>query len=145
MFASNEGDPIINSPMCEMTHWSEWSSCTTTCGPGKKTKSRNFRHKKHRKHCKAVANRPDLQQTIDCENEPCEGQEETKVSETSREEGEASGAGAGEQEAGTEDGEESVEILETWLEVYTYIQVANIDGSSKFAINHVKTIKFINN
>nr|XP_012150416.1 PREDICTED: spondin-1-like isoform X6 [Megachile rotundata] len=66
-----ERHPVSNTEMCALENWSSWSSCTTTCGPGHKTRSRNFREKKHRKICKAGMDRSDFQQTIDCENEPC--------------------------------------------------------------------------
>ncbi|KAK0164904.1 hypothetical protein PV328_003471 [Microctonus aethiopoides] len=71
----NHEGTILDTPACELNEWSDWSSCTTSCGDGSMTRSRNFIHKKNRKHCKAVANGPDLQQTIDCENEPCENEE----------------------------------------------------------------------
>ncbi|KAK0182978.1 hypothetical protein PV327_001057 [Microctonus hyperodae] len=71
----NHEGTILDTPACELNEWSDWSSCTTSCGDGSMTRSRNFIHKKNRKHCKAVANGPELQQTIDCENEPCENEE----------------------------------------------------------------------
>ncbi|XP_029174567.1 spondin-1 isoform X4 [Nylanderia fulva] len=68
-------DGLLDSEKCELTPWSSWSSCSSTCGEGSKTRSRNFRHKKHRKQCKAVPNGPRLQESIDCENEPCESED----------------------------------------------------------------------
>ncbi|XP_066589883.1 spondin-1 isoform X2 [Prorops nasuta] len=64
---------LMDSEMCSLTDWSEWSYCSSTCGPGSKTRSRNFRHKKHRKLCRSMPEGPELQQTMDCENRPCRG------------------------------------------------------------------------
>ncbi|XP_029174565.1 spondin-1 isoform X2 [Nylanderia fulva] len=72
-------DGLLDSEKCELTPWSSWSSCSSTCGEGSKTRSRNFRHKKHRKQCKAVPNGPRLQESIDCENEPCESEDMEEV------------------------------------------------------------------
>ncbi|XP_044007829.1 spondin-1 isoform X11 [Aphidius gifuensis] len=70
-----EEGTILSTPECELSEWSTWSSCTTTCGEGSTTRSRNFIHKKHRKKCKAIANGPQLQETFDCDNGPCENSE----------------------------------------------------------------------
>ncbi|XP_044594541.1 spondin-1-like isoform X4 [Cotesia glomerata] len=63
---------ILDTPDCKLSEWGEWSSCTTSCGEGETTRSRIFVHKKHRKRCKLVSNGPELQQTVPCENDPCE-------------------------------------------------------------------------
>ncbi|KAG7203741.1 hypothetical protein KM043_013767 [Ampulex compressa] len=78
---------ILNDERCSVGAWSSWSECTTTCGPGSKTRSRNFRHKQHRKHCKAEPDGPDLQQTIDCDNDPCPGEDGEEVREPLSHEG----------------------------------------------------------
>ncbi|CAG5076352.1 Similar to SPON1: Spondin-1 (Gallus gallus) [Cotesia congregata] len=74
---------ILDTPDCKLSEWGEWSSCTTSCGEGEITRSRIFVHKKHRKRCKLVSNGPELQQTVPCENEPCEN---TKTEEVSKKE-----------------------------------------------------------
>ncbi|XP_011346734.1 spondin-1 isoform X2 [Ooceraea biroi] len=71
-------DGILESDKCELTTWSSWSACSSTCGEASKTRDRKFRKKKFRKQCMAVPNGPPLQQSIECENDPCEGEDEEK-------------------------------------------------------------------
>ncbi|XP_011873806.1 PREDICTED: spondin-1 isoform X3 [Vollenhovia emeryi] len=70
---------LLESEMCELTPWSSWSPCSSSCSEGSMTRSRNFRDKKYRKQCRAVPNGPQLQQSIDCENKPCEGEDAEEV------------------------------------------------------------------
>ncbi|XP_024941526.1 spondin-1 isoform X2 [Cephus cinctus] len=73
---------ILKSDMCALTEWSELSPCTTTCGKGTQTRSRNFRHKQHRKKCMAEPNSPELQQTFQCDNPKCTDTDSEEVRET---------------------------------------------------------------
>lgn len=122
---------ILETEMCALEEWSTWSSCTSTCGSASKTRSRNFRHRKHRKQCKVVPDGPELQQTIDCENPPCEdedhdevrsGVSETEQVEDSNDEGEEN-EGGGEENDEVDDNEEEdleaegMEVTEEWLQV----------------------------
>ncbi|XP_076396806.1 spondin-1 isoform X4 [Megachile rotundata] len=110
-----ERHPVSNTEMCALENWSSWSSCTTTCGPGHKTRSRNFREKKHRKICKAGMDRSDFQQTIDCENEPCPDEDADEVREPSNQadenDVEQEDNGDGEDYEGEEP---AVEVTEEW-------------------------------
>ncbi|KZC07757.1 Spondin-1 [Dufourea novaeangliae] len=109
---------LLETEMCALDEWSSWSSCTTTCGPGHQTRSRNFREKKHRKQCKAIPDGPELQQTISCENVPCPDEDLDEVREPSSQEednenDEQEDNGDGEDYEGEEP---AVEVTEEWLQ-----------------------------
>ncbi|XP_012255616.2 spondin-1 isoform X2 [Athalia rosae] len=64
--------PGLTAEMCELEEWTAWSSCTTTCGAGLKTRSRKYKNRKYRKYCMHNVHPLELEQTIECdENEPC--------------------------------------------------------------------------
>lgn len=57
----------IDSQICEITNWSEWSECSVTCGIGFRMKSRRFIHKMGRKKCSHIG----LIEKEKCMNPPC--------------------------------------------------------------------------
>lgn len=65
--------------MCKLTQWNSWSPCSSSCSDGIKTRFRNFREKKYRKQCRAVPNAPQLQQSINCGYQPCDGEDTEEV------------------------------------------------------------------
>ncbi|XP_053986633.1 spondin-1 isoform X2 [Hylaeus volcanicus] len=110
---------LLDNPMCALDEWSKWSSCTTSCGPGHMTRSRNFREKKHRKQCKAIPDGPELQQTIDCDNDPCPDEDGDEVRDVSNQEEEEEDTDNDEDKGDGEDyeGEEpAMEVTEEWLQ-----------------------------
>lgn len=80
----------MNDPNCQLSQWSEWTPCTRSCGPEKRTRDRKFRPKKRRKECRAKHSNISLQQTLSCKNPVCESEENK------------GGEGGGEEEATSE-------------------------------------------
>ncbi|OXU21106.1 hypothetical protein TSAR_012227 [Trichomalopsis sarcophagae] len=67
----------VDEKKCPLSQWSEWTICSKSCGPESRTRERNFRPKRKRKECRMQYPRIELQQTIDCDNPACEGEEAT--------------------------------------------------------------------
>lgn len=59
-----------DDPKCELTEWSDWSSCTASCGKGVKTHDKKFKTPEFSEECEN--NDPSVMQ----ENEECSGEDE---------------------------------------------------------------------
>ncbi|CAH1160220.1 unnamed protein product [Phaedon cochleariae] len=68
----------FEDPLCELGPWSEWSSCSVTCGKGTMTRDRKYKNRLAAKTCAAgKAKSGILQQNLECWIEgECEDSEE---------------------------------------------------------------------
>lgn len=68
----------IPNPLCELGPWSEWSSCSVSCGKGTKTRDRKFKNRLAAKTCMSGKVKPPiLQQNLECYGEgKCEDYED---------------------------------------------------------------------
>lgn len=54
--AENEDEPFsINESECETTNWSDWSECSSSCGPGLTMRTRRLINRNNRKKCNHVS------------------------------------------------------------------------------------------
>ncbi|XP_055855447.1 spondin-1 [Episyrphus balteatus] len=60
------------NPECALSDWSEWSSCSVTCGRGVRTQSRTYLNRRAKKKCQSVS-RVILQRNEKCEGVDCGG------------------------------------------------------------------------
>lgn len=58
---------VVENPLCQLGPWSEWSSCSVTCGKGVQTRDRKYKNRFAAKSCSAGKSHPPiLQQTLEC-------------------------------------------------------------------------------
>ncbi|XP_034475686.1 spondin-1 [Drosophila innubila] len=66
----------LNSPesmaKCELTAWSDWSSCSKTCGRGYMNRTRDYYNRQAKNHCQTVMRLP-LEETQQCIGSDCGG------------------------------------------------------------------------
>lgn len=60
-------------PECGLSEWSDWSSCTVTCGKGEMIRTRHYLNRRAKKKCQK-ASKARLQETKVCESSDCGGE-----------------------------------------------------------------------
>lgn len=90
------------------------------------TRSRNFQKKKFRKMCKAVPNGPELQQSMECENEPCDGEDMEEV----RSRLNHLDDDDEDEDYGGERADGNGEIIEEWLQVREGSGISELTGQT---------------
>ncbi|XP_044749130.1 spondin-1-like [Coccinella septempunctata] len=70
VYPCNMGKCLLpaNDTKCELTEWSEWSSCTVPCGIGTKTRDKKFKYPEFSDECENN-NPSDLQENGECDND----------------------------------------------------------------------------
>jgi hypothetical protein len=58
------GPPL--DPICTVTQWSAWSSCSKTCGRGVRTRTRKYERREAFKRCSPHRDAPHLVQNDEC-------------------------------------------------------------------------------
>ncbi|XP_035717561.1 spondin-1-like isoform X3 [Vespa mandarinia] len=111
---SGQNSGILDTEMCVLTNWSEWSSCSATCGQAVKSRSRNFKHKQYRKQCRNISNGPELEQTTECDTEPCSGEDGDEVRNRLIEENDENTKKDEEINLSYEGDDSEVEVIEKW-------------------------------
>lgn len=70
--------PVTNDPKCDVTVYSQWSDCSSVCGPGVKARFRTILNiEVAPKYC--LQGNSTLQETIDCNNSPCSDKYDNEV------------------------------------------------------------------
>ncbi|XP_064538001.1 spondin-1 [Drosophila montana] len=67
-----EAEPPGTDPECGLSEWTEWSSCTVTCGTGEMIRSRHYLNRRAKKKCQK-ASKARLQESKPCEASDCGG------------------------------------------------------------------------
>lgn len=68
----------LNDPKCALSDWSEWSTCSVSCGIGSRTRDRRYQTRNATKHCTVgMRNPPKLKDTETCIGHygPCDGED----------------------------------------------------------------------
>ncbi|XP_017839968.1 spondin-1 [Drosophila busckii] len=104
--AQPEVEQPMGDPECGLSDWTEWSSCTVTCGSGEMIRTRHYLNRRAKKKCQK-ASKARLQETKSCEASQCGGEiaAEAGAENAEAEPEEAQAEAAGEESGGGDSAE----------------------------------------